>query len=67
MKQETIPREPSKHGLEQFLRSRCFRKEREVESGGAAIWLASDAASFPNGHILVGHGGALVSGVHAHS
>ncbi len=34
------------------------KNKGEVESGGAAIWLASDAASFPNGHTLVGDGGA---------
>ena len=43
-----------------------FGKESDmgrVESGGAAIWLAGDAASLPNGHTLVGDGGVLASRV----
>jgi NAD(P)-dependent dehydrogenase (short-subunit alcohol dehydrogenase family) len=33
------------------------------ELGGAAVFLASDAASFVTGHLLIVHGGFLASGV----
>jgi NAD(P)-dependent dehydrogenase (short-subunit alcohol dehydrogenase family) len=40
---------------------RCFGKVEDL--GGAATFLASDAASYVTGQVLVGDGGFLASGV----
>jgi NAD(P)-dependent dehydrogenase (short-subunit alcohol dehydrogenase family) len=50
-------------GRELLLRSPLGRFGNVEELAGAAVFLASDAASFVNGHILVVDGGFLASGV----
>jgi NAD(P)-dependent dehydrogenase (short-subunit alcohol dehydrogenase family) len=50
-------------GQEFLLRTPLKRFGRTEELAGAAIFLASDAASFVNGEILVVDGGFLASGV----
>ncbi len=48
----------------EFLMRTPMRRYGEVEElGGAAVFLASDAASFVTGHLLVVDGGFLASGV----
>jgi NAD(P)-dependent dehydrogenase (short-subunit alcohol dehydrogenase family) len=53
----------TERGREFLLRSPMRRFGRVEELEGAAVFLASDAASFVNGHILVVDGGMLASGV----
>jgi len=53
----------TERGREFLLRTPMKRFGRLEELVGAAIFLASDAASFVNGHILSVHGGFLASGV----
>lgn len=50
-------------GREFLLRSPMKRFGQLEELVGAAVFLASDAASFVNGHVLVVDGGMLASGV----
>lgn len=50
-------------GREFLLRTPMKRFGRLEELVGAAVFLASDAASFVNGHLLVVDGGMLASGV----
>jgi NAD(P)-dependent dehydrogenase (short-subunit alcohol dehydrogenase family) len=50
-------------GREFLLRTPMKRFGRLEELGGAAVFLASDAASFVTGHVLVVDGGFLASGV----
>jgi NAD(P)-dependent dehydrogenase (short-subunit alcohol dehydrogenase family) len=50
-------------GREFLLRTPMKRYGKVEELGGAAIFLASDAASFVTGHLLVVDGGFLASGV----
>lgn len=50
-------------GREQLMRTPMQRFGRPEEVSGAAIYLASDAASFVTGEILVVDGGYLASGV----
>src|SRR5439155_14543999 len=53
----------TERGREFLLRTPMRRFGRLEELVGAAIFLASDAASFVNGHILSVDGGFLASGV----
>ena len=53
----------TERGREFLLRTPMHRFGRLDELGGAAIFLASDAASFVTGQILVVDGGMLASGV----
>jgi NAD(P)-dependent dehydrogenase (short-subunit alcohol dehydrogenase family) len=53
----------TERGREFLVRSPMKRFGRLEELVGAAVFLASDAASFVNGHILVVDGGMLASGV----
>jgi NAD(P)-dependent dehydrogenase (short-subunit alcohol dehydrogenase family) len=53
----------SERGREFLLRTPMKRFGRVEELAGAAIFLASDAASFVNGEILTVDGGLLASGV----
>ena len=57
---DTTPR-----GQELLMRTPMGRFGRVEELAGAAVFLASDAASFVTGHMLVVDGGFLASGVHA--
>jgi NAD(P)-dependent dehydrogenase (short-subunit alcohol dehydrogenase family) len=50
-------------GREQLMRTPMQRFGRPEEVAGAAVYLASDAASFVTGEILVVDGGYLSSGV----
>jgi NAD(P)-dependent dehydrogenase (short-subunit alcohol dehydrogenase family) len=50
-------------GQELLMRTPMRRFGKVEELIGAAIFLASDAASFVNGHLLVVDGGFLASGV----
>jgi NAD(P)-dependent dehydrogenase (short-subunit alcohol dehydrogenase family) len=50
-------------GRELLERTPMKRFGRVEETAGAAVFLASDAASFINGHVLVVDGGFLASGV----
>jgi NAD(P)-dependent dehydrogenase (short-subunit alcohol dehydrogenase family) len=50
-------------GRELLLRTPMKRFGRVEELVGAAVFLASDAASFVNGEVLVVDGGFLASGV----
>src|SRR6059036_555977 len=53
----------TERGKEFLLRTPMGRFGRLDELGGAAVFLASDAASFVTGHLLVVDGGFLASGV----
>lgn len=53
----------TQRGREFLLRTPMKRYGKVEELGGAAIFLASDAASFVTGHLLVVDGGFLASGV----
>jgi NAD(P)-dependent dehydrogenase (short-subunit alcohol dehydrogenase family) len=53
----------SERGREFLLRTPMKRFGRVEELGGAAVFLASDAASFVTGHLLIVDGGFLASGV----
>ncbi len=53
----------TERGREFLVRSPMKRFGRLEELVGAAVLLASDAASFVNGHVLVVDGGLLASGV----
>ena len=53
----------SERGREFLLRTPMQRFGKLDELGGAAVFLASDAASFVTGHLLVVDGGILASGV----
>jgi NAD(P)-dependent dehydrogenase (short-subunit alcohol dehydrogenase family) len=53
----------TERGREFLLRTPMKRYGRVEELGGAAVFLASDAASFVTGHLLVVDGGFLASGV----
>lgn len=53
----------TERGREFLLRTPMKRYGKAEELGGAAIFLASDAASFVTGHLLVVDGGFLASGV----
>jgi NAD(P)-dependent dehydrogenase (short-subunit alcohol dehydrogenase family) len=53
----------TKRGREFLLRTPMRRFGQLDELGGAAVFLASDAASFVTGHLLVVDGGILASGV----
>jgi NAD(P)-dependent dehydrogenase (short-subunit alcohol dehydrogenase family) len=53
----------TERGREFLLRTPMHRFGQLEELGGAAVFLASDAASFVTGHLLVVDGGMLVSGV----
>jgi NAD(P)-dependent dehydrogenase (short-subunit alcohol dehydrogenase family) len=53
----------TERGREFLLRTPMRRFGRVDELAGAAIFLASDAASFVTGHLLVVDGGILASGV----
>ena len=59
------PEPPRRHGARpQFLtRTPLKRFGRVEELAGAAVFLASEAASFVNGEVLVVDGGFLASGV----
>jgi len=50
-------------GREFLRRTPMHRFGQLDELGGAAVFLASDAASFVTGHVLVVDGGFLASGV----
>jgi NAD(P)-dependent dehydrogenase (short-subunit alcohol dehydrogenase family) len=50
-------------GRELLMRTPMCRFGRIEEIAGAAVFLASDAASFVNGHVLAVDGGFLASGV----
>src|SRR6266545_3399430 len=53
----------TEHGRELLMRTPMNRFGKIEELAGAAIYLASDAASFVNGEIIVVDGGFLASGV----
>ena len=53
----------TERGKELLLRTPLKRFGRVEELAGAAVFLASEAASFVNGHVLVVDGGFLASGV----
>jgi NAD(P)-dependent dehydrogenase (short-subunit alcohol dehydrogenase family) len=53
----------TERGRELLMRTPMRRFGRVEELGGAAVFLASEAASFVNGHVLVVDGGFLASGV----
>jgi NAD(P)-dependent dehydrogenase (short-subunit alcohol dehydrogenase family) len=53
----------TERGREFLLRTPMKRFGRVDEIGGAAVFLASDAASFVTGHLLAVDGGFLASGV----
>jgi NAD(P)-dependent dehydrogenase (short-subunit alcohol dehydrogenase family) len=53
----------TERGREFLLRTPMRRFGQLDELGGAAVFLASDAASFVTGHLLVVDGGILASGV----
>jgi len=53
----------TERGREFLLRTPMGRFGQLDELGGAAVFLASDAASFVTGHLLVVDGGFLASGV----
>ena len=53
----------SERGRELLLRTPMKRFGKVEELAGAAVFLASDAASFVTGEILVVDGGFLASGV----
>jgi NAD(P)-dependent dehydrogenase (short-subunit alcohol dehydrogenase family) len=53
----------TERGREFLLRTPMKRFGRLEELGGAAVFLASDAASFVTGHVLTVDGGFLASGV----
>ncbi len=53
----------TERGREFLLRTPMKRYGKVEELGGAAVFLASDAASFVTGHLLVVDGGFLASGV----
>jgi NAD(P)-dependent dehydrogenase (short-subunit alcohol dehydrogenase family) len=53
----------SPRGQELRMRTPMNRFGKTEELVGAAIYLASDAASFTNGHTIVVDGGFLASGV----
>jgi NAD(P)-dependent dehydrogenase (short-subunit alcohol dehydrogenase family) len=53
----------TERGREFLLRTPMRRFGRVDELAGAAVFLASDAASFVTGHLLVVDGGFLASGV----
>jgi NAD(P)-dependent dehydrogenase (short-subunit alcohol dehydrogenase family) len=55
--------ESTERGREFLLRTPMKRFGRVEELAGAAVFLASDAASFVNGEVLVVDGGFLASGV----
>jgi len=57
---DTTPR-----GQELLMRTPMGRFGRVEELAGAAVFLASDAASFVTGHMLVVDGGFLASGVNS--
>jgi NAD(P)-dependent dehydrogenase (short-subunit alcohol dehydrogenase family) len=53
----------SPRGQEFLMRTPMHRFGRLEELVGAAVYLASDAASFVTGHVLAVDGGFLASGV----
>jgi NAD(P)-dependent dehydrogenase (short-subunit alcohol dehydrogenase family) len=53
----------SPRGQELLLRTPLKRFGKVEELAGAAVFLASEAASFVNGEVLVVDGGFLASGV----
>jgi NAD(P)-dependent dehydrogenase (short-subunit alcohol dehydrogenase family) len=53
----------TERGREFLLRTPMHRFGKLDELSGAAVFLASDAASFVTGHLLVVDGGFLASGV----
>jgi NAD(P)-dependent dehydrogenase (short-subunit alcohol dehydrogenase family) len=53
----------TERGREFLMRTPMRRYGKVEELGGAAVFLASDAASFVTGHLLVVDGGFLASGV----
>jgi NAD(P)-dependent dehydrogenase (short-subunit alcohol dehydrogenase family) len=53
----------TERGRELLMRTPMRRFGRVEELCGAAVFLASEAASFVNGHVLVVDGGFLASGV----
>jgi NAD(P)-dependent dehydrogenase (short-subunit alcohol dehydrogenase family) len=53
----------TERGRELLMRTPMGRFGRVEELAGAAVFLASEAASFVNGHVLVVDGGFLASGV----
>ena len=55
----------TERGRELLLRTPMRRWGRLEELAGAAVFLASDAASYVTGHVLVVDGGFLASGVNA--
>ena len=57
---DTTPR-----GQELLMRTPMGRFGKVEELAGAAVFLASDAASFVTGHVLVVDGGFLASGVNS--
>ncbi len=57
------PRDGTERGHEFKLRTPLGRFGRVEELAGAAVFLASEAASFVNGEVLVVDGGFLASGV----
>jgi len=57
--------EGTPRGNELITRTPLRRFGRAEELAGAAVFLASDAASFVNGHVLAVDGGFLASGVNS--